>query len=223
VETLPVSAASGGAASASPFTAESATLDGGADADAGPNCAAAGDPTLGVDAGGSSCTGALAQSTFTYGLCACTTLQASNSLTTDGFDSTKGAPDGGLGGNVGANTGVSWSTASSIGGNLWTPGNVTSSNPSVVRGDLHLGGTLGGGATFTVDGNAFDVNALPGNAKVLGKVSKVSSVAAPCDCSNLVPVASITAAHRTTNNDDGTIGLSPTVAVGNNAARIDLP
>jgi RHS repeat-associated protein len=217
VETGP---ASTGAAPTSGFTAESATLDGGADV--GPNCAAAGDPTLGVDAG-SSCTGALAQATFTYGLCACTTLQASNSLTTDGFDSTKGAPDGGLGGNVGANAAVSWSTASSIGGTLWTPGNVTSSNPSIVRGDLHLGGTLGGGATFTVDGNAFDVNALPGNAKVLGTVSKVSSVATPCDCTNVVPVASITAAHRASNNDNSTIGLPPTVAVGNNPARIDLP
>jgi hypothetical protein len=222
VATLPASAASGGVGVSGGFRLETAMLDGGADADAGLICGSAGDPTLGIDAG-SSCTGALAQATFTYGLCACGAIQASNAITTDGYDSTKGAPDGGLGGNVGANTGVSWSTASSIGGNLWTPGNVTSSNPSVVRGDLHLGGTLGGGAALTVDGNAFDVHTLPGNAKVLGTVSKVKSVAAPCDCSNLVPVASITAAHRATNNDDATIGLSPTVAVGNNPARVDLP
>ncbi len=87
---------------------ESVTLDGG-DA-GGPNCAAAGDPTVGLD-GGVSCTGALAQATFTFGLCSCTGLQSSNHLTTDGFDSTKGAPDGGVGGSVGVNGDVTWSGA----------------------------------------------------------------------------------------------------------------
>ena len=182
----------------------------------------AGDPTLGID-GGASCSGALAQATFTYGLCACTTIQESESLTTDGFDSTLGGPDGGLGANVGANTGVSWSGASSIGGLLWTPGNVTSSNAGTVRGDLHLGGTLGGGGSFTVDGNAFDVHALPGNARVLGAVEHVSSVASPCDCASPLPIAARVAAHRGIANDDATIGLSPGTYVGNNPSRLDLP
>jgi len=91
----------------------------------GPNCTAAGDPTLGVDVG-YTCTGALAAATFTHALCACGTIQDSNSLTTDGFDSTKGGPNGGLGADVAANTGISWSTTSSIGGTLWTPGYLTS-------------------------------------------------------------------------------------------------
>ncbi len=118
---------------------------------------------------------------------------------------------------------MSWSTQSSIGGNLWTPGNVSSSNSSVVRGDLRLGGTLSESGTFTVDGNAYVVKTLPSNAKVLGKVNKVSSVAAPCNCSNQVPTASMTAAHRAPNNDDATIGLSATALVGNNPAKVDLP
>jgi len=188
----------------------------------GPNCAAAGDPTLGVDIG-YSCSGALAAATFTRALCACGTIQDSNSLFTDGFDSTKGGPTGGLGGDVGANTGVYWSTTSSIGGTLWTPGNVTSSNPSTVRGDLRLGGALSGSGTFTINGNAYVVNTLPTFAKVLGKTNKVTSVAKPCNCSTLIPIATITAAHKTTNNDNASISLSPTALVGNNPAQLDLP
>ncbi len=202
------------------FTIESLGIAAGNDA--GPSCASAGDPTLGVDAG-ASCTGALAAETFTYGLCACTTLEDSESLTTDGFDATKGAPDGGLGANVGANTSVSWSTASSIGGTLWTPGNVTASSASTVRGDLHLGGTLSASGTFTVNGNAFVEKTLPSAAKVKGTTTKIASLASPCNCSNIVPVAAITAAHRAPNNDDATIGLSPSALVGNNPPRVDLP
>ena len=187
----------------------------------GPNCASAGDPALGVDLG-YSCSGALAAATFTHALCACGTIQDSNSLTTDGFDSTKGAPAGGLGGDVAANTSISWSTTSSIGGTLWTPGNVTSSNPSTVRSDLHLGGTLSGSGTFTVKGNAYVVKTLPSFAKVLGTTTKVSSVATPCNCSNKVPIATITAAHQA-SNDDATISLSPTAYVGNNPTTLDLP
>src|SRR4051794_31446615 len=61
----------------------------------GPNCTAAGDPTLGVDIG-FACSGALAAATFTHALCACGTINDSNSLTTDGFDATQGGPNGGL-------------------------------------------------------------------------------------------------------------------------------
>ena len=217
-ETLPASAAG---MSTSGFTAESATLDGGADADAGPNCAAAGDPTLGVDAG-SSCTGALAQATFTYGLCACTTLQASNSLTTDGFDSTKGAPDGGLG------------ERRRQYGRVVVDG-LDHRRQSLDARQRHLVQSQRRARGSTPRWHACRRRDVHRRRQRLrrqyaacqrqgpGKISKVSSVAAPCDCSNLVPVASITAAHRTTNNDDGTIGLSPTVAVGNNPARINLP
>ncbi len=199
---------------------ESVTVDGGSGG--GPNCAAAGNPTLGLD-GGASCTGALAQSTFTFGLCSCTTLQASNHLTTDGFDSTKGAPDGGAGGSVGANGNVSWSGAVNVGGSLLTRGNVTASQAAVVRQDLQLGGTLTSSASFTVDGNAQVVKTLPASARVLGTVTKVTSVAAPCNCTSEVPTASIIAAHRGTSNDDAVIGLSPNALTGNNPSRVDLP
>ncbi len=101
--------------------------------------------------------------------------------------------------------------------------NVTSSNPSVVRGDCGLAARWGGSGTFTVNGNAFTVKALPSNARVLGSTTRVTSVATPCDCTNKVPIASIVVARRAPSNDDSAINLSPTVLVGNNPARLDLP
>jgi RHS repeat-associated protein len=197
------------------------TGDSGA-SDAGPNCTGAGDPPTGLD-GGASCTGSLAASLFQYALCSCTTLSASGQLTTDGFDSTKGGPNGGLGGQVGVDTSASWSNQASIGGNFVSPGGVQSSSSSLVRSDLRLGGTLAVSAPFTVDGNAYVVKTLPSQAKVLGSVTHVASVSPPCDCTNVVPIASMVAAHRAPNNDDSSIGLSPNAAMGGNAIRIDLP
>src|SRR5580704_8461850 len=197
------------------------TLDGGA-GDGGPNCTGAGDPTMGVDAG-ASCTGALGQATFQWAVCACNAIQLSGKLTTDGFNSALGGPDGGIGGNVGANGNVSWSSAGSIGGNLWTPDNVSESVASVVRGNLEVGGTVSAGATLTVDGNAVAVKTLPKNVTVLGAVSHLTSVAAPCDCSNPVPIGSIVAAHNGSNNDNASIGLSSTAAASGNPGHITLP
>jgi RHS repeat-associated protein len=189
--------------------------------DGGPNCSASGDPTTGMDAG-PTCTGALAASVFQNALCSCTTLAASGQLTTDGYDSTKGSPNGGLGGNIGVDTSASWSNQTSIGGAFLSPGGVQTSASSVVRGDLRLGGTLTTSAPFTVDGNAYVVKTLPSQVKVLGSTSHVASVPAPCDCTNVLSIASIVAAHRSPNNDDSAIGLSPNAAVGSTATRIDL-
>ena len=208
-----------------PSFVQSVTIDGGADAgagDAGPNCTGAGDPQTGVD-GGASCTGAMAPSVFQYALCSCGTIQASGALTTDGFDSTLGGPDGGAGGSVGANGNVSLSKAIAVGGDLWTPGNITASAADVVRGDLHLGGTLTASGSFTVDGNAFSVKALPSGVKVIGTVSHPASVANACDCTDFLPIASMVTAHRPPNNDDATIGLAATAAQGGGVAQIDLP
>src|SRR5580692_6962076 len=103
--------------------------DGGA-GDAGPNCASAGDPFTGVDSGidgGSSCMGSLGAATFQSALCSCGSLQLSGALTTDGYNSTLGSPDGGIGGNVGANGAVTLSSTTSVGGNLWTPSSIAAS------------------------------------------------------------------------------------------------
>jgi RHS repeat-associated protein len=201
------------------FQVESAGVAAG---DAGPNCTGSGDPSTSVD-GGATCTGILAQSTFTHAVCSCGTLTASSPFVTDGFNSNLGPPDGGGGGNVGTDSFQVWSNGVTIGGDLATPGNLNASSPGTVRGSLFLGGTAQVGS-FTVDGNASLVQPRPSGLHVLGTTTHVASVAPPCDCSNLVPVANIVAAHRPPANDDSTLGLSSTALTGaNNPARIDLP
>src|SRR5260370_19645032 len=74
------------------------TTDSGAN-DAGPNCSQVGDPSTGLD-WGASCTGTFASLTFRRAICACNSLQIAAHLATDGFDSTQGPPNGGLGSRV---------------------------------------------------------------------------------------------------------------------------
>src|SRR5262249_26154186 len=89
--------------------------------DAGPSCVGGGPP---IDAGaGAGCTGTLGQVAFTWALCSCTNLDISAPLTTDGYDSTKGPPDGGLGGNIGVNQRTpNWSSRVSVGGDFRSSG-----------------------------------------------------------------------------------------------------
>jgi RHS repeat-associated protein len=211
----------------------SALIDGGAKegggaadaANTGPNCSSSGDPF--IDAGmrdGGSCTGILAQSTFTRAVCSCGTLTTSAPFVTDGFNSTIGPPDGGLGGNVGSDSYEVWSNTVTIGGDFTTAGNWNVSSPATVRGNLSVGGALNVSAAVAVKGNASSVQALPKNVTVAGTTAHVSSVVPPCDCTDIVPVASIVAAHRPPANDNASIGLSASAASGaNNPARIDLP
>ena len=123
-----------------------------------PSCA--GDPTVVLGDGGAM-PGDLAQETFQRAICTCTSLTASGGLTTDGFNSTIGPPDGGLGGNVAVNQNVTWSAHASVGGNLVIPGNLQASATATVRGNLYLGGHGTASTSVTVDGNAYLVDPLP--------------------------------------------------------------
>jgi hypothetical protein len=182
-----------------------------------------------IDAGaGAGCTGTLGQVDFTWALCSCTNFDISAPLTTDGYNSTLGPPDGGLGGNVGVDeTTTNWSSRASIGGDFrsaGTPSIGVSGPASTIRGNLWLEGSMNGGG-LTVDQNAHVVGSLT-NATVLGSRSNPGSVPAPCDCrtQDLVPVVAIVAAHRPPSNDNTSIGLSSTVVASKPAAmRIDLP
>ena len=192
-------------------------------ADSGASCSDAGPPLTGLD-GGSSCGATLAASTFQYAICSCGSLQSTGVLTTDGYNSTQGGPTGGLGANVGFNASAAWSSAPSLGGNLFSPGGISAPKGGLIRGDLHLGGAVqGGGQTFTVDGNAFVEATLPSSVKVLGTVTHVSSTASPCNCGSPLPIGSLVTAHQVPNNEDSAIGLSPSAAGGGNSSQIDLP
>ncbi len=205
-------------ASAGELTATSITA---LSTDAGATCPG-GDPSAAGDAG-TSCSAAQAASIFQYAVCSCGSVQSTGSFTTDGYDSTKGGPTGGLGANVGFDSSASWLSAVSIGGNLLSPGGIYAPKGGVVRSDLHLGGTVqAGGQTFTVDGNAYVGGTLPSSVHVLGTVTHVSSVPSPCDCSHPLSITSMVAAHAAPNNGDSAIGLSASAADAGNA-QIDLP
>ncbi len=194
-------------------------------------CTGGGAPIYdGVD-GGLGCTGNLAQVSFRWALCSCTDLDISAPLKTDGYDSTKGPPDGGLGGSVGCDLApINWSQSVSVGGDLWAAdaGTFMPSGPgSEIRQDLDLGGTIKASSPFTVDNNADVVGAVSG-VTVKGTTTHPTAIPAPCDCapSQLVPVSAIVAAHRPPNNDDSTLGLDANIIgadAGAGSLRIDLP
>jgi RHS repeat-associated protein len=185
------------------------------------SCVDGGDASTGLDGG--SCTGGIAATTFQRAICTCNSFAASAHLATDGFDSTKGGPDGGLGGSIASDNNQVWSAHVTVGGDLVTPDSLQTSAVSEVRGNLVLGGQLTAGAPFLVDGNASVVNPLPSSATVRGTVSPIASVAPPCDCTNLLPIAAMIGAHRPPANDDAAIGLSPGAAIGSHLGQIDLP
>jgi len=195
-----------------------------------PATCAGGGPPIVIDPTQGGCLGNLAQTTFRWSLCSCTDLDVSAPLVTDAYDSTKGpyAP-GQLGGGVGVDRDVThWSQAVTVGGALWESGsgNYQSSGPaSLVKGEMHLGGSWSASSSFTVDKDAFVVGTISG-VTVLGTTTKVSSVTPACDCtpSKIVPVAAIVAAHRAPNNDNAAINLTPTVFESPAAPlRLDLP
>jgi hypothetical protein len=211
-------------------------------------CAGGGPPiNIPIGTSSTSCAGNLAQVTFTWGLCSCTNISASDSFLVDAYDSTKGpyppTPPI-LGGSVGLDGTFSSSSSATIGGSLWASASSGLSSDSVtVKEELHVGGPASGQA-FSVGLDAFvngNVNGLTigGNltvpngvtasgATVHGMINHVTppvSVPPPCDCSPsaIIPIASIVAA-KATSNDNAAIGLSSTALAGpGGSTRLDLP
>jgi len=83
-----------------------------------PNCPVGGAPIIANPAAGAAgCAGNMAQVDFRWALCSCSNLDISAPLTTDGYDSTKGPPRGGLGGNVACDNAITnWASRVSVGG-----------------------------------------------------------------------------------------------------------
>lgn len=188
-----------------------------------------GGPPIKVGTRARDCLGTLAETTFRWSLCSCNDFNVSARFSTDAYDSRKGPyKPGETGGGVGVDRDVTgWSDAVSVGGTLWIAGTkqYSSSGPaSTVRTDLHLGGSWKASTPFTVDGAAYVSGELSG-VTVTGKTETVASVPAACDCSpqQLVPIADLVEAHRT-SNDNAVIGLDEAALDDPGAAiRLDLP
>jgi hypothetical protein len=216
-------------------------LDGG-----GVTCLNGGPPiTVSIDAGtGTDCTGALAQVTFRWAVCSCTTFTTSGQLTTDAFDSTFGTRDAGLGGAVGANGTFSNTGGVDVGGSCWAGAGLSSPTiPMHLRQDMHVAGTVSGGGTQVasdafVTGNVSNISIggklfVPAAANVGAGVTATGgttvgpvSVPPPCDCSpsQLIDVAAIVDAGSMVN-DNASVGLDPNLFAqeGGVPVRLDLP
>src|SRR6201999_3311174 len=109
-------------------------------------CAGGGPPiSIPTGGGGNACTGNVAQTTFTWALCSCTGVNASQQLLTDAYDSTKGPyVPGGVGGGVGLDGDWTSSQTVDVGGTLWTSAQkgMVGSSPMTVREELHAGAAV---------------------------------------------------------------------------------
>ncbi len=137
--------------------------------DAGAACVGGG-PPINVPVGPTNeCTGALAQTTFTWALCSCTDITFSASVLIDGYNSATGPyVPGGLGGGVGLNGKFAASVPKiDISGTLWEAADAGMSQEAEteIHQELHVGGPVYG-AALTVRGDAHiagDVSGAPGN------------------------------------------------------------
>lgn len=212
-------------------------LDGG-----GPACLGGGPPVQVTSDAGTACSGNLAQVSFRWSVCSCTTIAASSELKTDGFSSTTGSLDAGLlGAGVAANQGFSASSVWDVGGTAWFGGGMNTARGTVRQRYYARGSTSGGGTevksdawiqgsvqNLTVRGilSVTDAGAVGANVIADGGIQVAAfTVDDPCECSpsQLIDVAGIVA-NGVANNDNATIGLDPAVFdnAGNNL-RLDLP
>ncbi|MBX3245960.1 MAG: hypothetical protein KF901_02120 [Myxococcales bacterium] len=233
-------------------------LDAGLDAtvDAAPDggardggfCEGAGPLVLVGDGPGESrCGGAVVQTTFRYALCTCDGLALSHMLTTDAFDSRRGAwTPGTPGGSVGTNRSFAVAAGARVGGSLVAEQNVELGlAPLDVAGSIRCGGELFGSGPITVGKDVFAgrgvrVSALAatGAAHVpddapyevrdrdevrLGVVRGPVDVAPPCDCdpAQLLDVAGVVDAYREAN-DNAAAGLADDALATGDARALTL-
>lgn len=227
-----------------------------ANGDAGPltreGYCANGGPLLAGPAGtaGAPCAGGVAGSVFRYAICACDELVSNQPLSTDAFDSSRGAytpatarPTGG----VGTNGTLRSSGTLSVGGSLWvaaTAGALFGAKTDVT-GELHCGGPLQADGDVFVGSNAWvagdvaahralTVNgklhipagravAVDGQKQVAATVVEPVSVGAACECgtASRVDVAKLVEAAKTAN-DNTTAGVRADM-LANVQTALDVP
>jgi hypothetical protein len=202
----------------------------------------------GLDAGvgGSNttaCTGALASTTFTWGLCSQQVVGTTQPVYVDAYNSTQAAYiPGQLGGGIGLNGAWSATQSGTITGTLWAGAGITRNNQlSNVLQDLHSGtaatGTIAVAGDGYINGNVSGMTfggtlyqptgATNGGPTSYGTlVNQPVSVPDPCLIGANVPVGNI-CTYASTNNDDSTVGILPTMldkgVSSGIPSRVDLP
>ena len=196
-------------------------------------CAGSGPPTLvnETDAGlVTTCAAQLAQVAFRYALCTCDGYVSSHTLTTDAFDSSKGAYDPTAplaGGSVGTNGNLNAGAAMTIGGSLWatdssgltTSANISASGELHAKGEVHSGPMLHVGADAWLQGGIQTSGAVTivgtlrvptgapvmigGQEMVAATANGPFAVPAACDCAaeDLVDIAGFVETYRSANDD----------------------
>lgn len=187
---------------------------------------------------------------FGYGLCSCNDIgvpELSSSFFMDAFDSSVDpyVPFG-LGGSCGANGSVSMTSDFTVYGDLRSSagagldvGGITQVHQQLQVGhalqlqnsldvdlDAYIGGPISGSSPATIGGTLFTPScaAVPGNVDAGACVDGAVSVAPPCDCTNLLPLAAIVAHYADpANNDNAAIGLDPGALDNQGAQALLLP
>jgi hypothetical protein len=177
---------------------------------------------------GSGCDAALAQQTFTSGLCSCNGFNVNSNMMVDSYNSTT-APyaAGGTSGTIATNGNIQSNAVIDDEGALIAAGTggvtFVSSTASTVKKTIASGGNLTGKVNVT--GNGAVVGTVSGGAVISGTTTHPASITKPCDCAaaDVIPISTIVAAHATVN-DNATIGITATsISSLNGAARLDLP
>jgi len=152
--------ASSGSGSGSGGVTDARTEEATAPSDASSFCATSGPIPL---PGTNQCTGDVERH-FRFAACACNSLLASGSLTTDAFDSTSEAGPGSSDvASVAANEAVGTNASSNVGGSVWASGqSLPAGTPAVSLGgggtivhDVQSGGDVSVGGIYLVGGNLF--------------------------------------------------------------------
>jgi len=222
--------------------------------DAGDVCDGLGPPVVVGDGprGRSLCGGSVAERTFRYALCSCTSIAFSTPVRTDSFDSRMGpySAPGGRGGAVGSNGDVQLSSPMVFGGSLWAAGAAGvqapgAGTPVTVGGELRSGGPFTSMSSLGVDLDAYvagDVSAselrvdgalvTPASATVSATTEAVGArrtepvaVPPPCDCDPavLLDVGALVRAAAD-DHDDAAAGLAPDALRGYaEDTRVSLP
>jgi len=190
-------------------------------------CAGFESPLVVNDGSSDTCLGDQAQIEFTWGLCSCAGINATNVVFTDAYDSLAGPYEpGGIGGGIGANGAVATSNVVTVGGSLFTSaaGGYAATNEVDILGELHSGGNVSTNSDMNVGFDAFVDGDISGNIDIGGTLHTAGNVSGgvtygaldttaatvdpPCRCDEQVPVGTIVSNYQV-NNDNALINLQP--------------